>query len=208
MARYIGPTCKLSRRTGSDLGLKSGVKPISEKCKIDKLPGQWGDRKKRPSDFGIQLREKQKVKWMYGVMERQFRNTYKKAAKAKGATGENLLKFLECRLDNVVYRMGFGSTRAESRQLVRHKAIEINGKVVTIPSLLLREGDVLSVKKSARKQTRIESSLRLTMQNRDISNSWLDVDAEKMQGILKRYPDREELPADINMQLIVELFSK
>jgi len=208
MARYIGSTCKLSRRTGSDLSLKSGVKQIAEKCKIDKLPGQWGDKKKRPSDFGVQLREKQKVKWIYGVMERQFRNTYKKAAQAKGATGDNLLKFLECRLDNVTYRMGFGCTRAESRQLVRHKAIEINGKIATIPSMMLKEGDVLTIKQSAKKQTRIESSLRLAMQNGDMSNSWLDVDAEKMQGVLKRYPDRGELPADVNMQLIVELFSK
>lgn len=206
MARYIGPTCKLSRREGTDLFLKSGVRPLDSKCKPESTPGQQGMRRGRLSDYGVQLREKQKVRRIYGVLERQFRNYYKHAARRKGATGENLLQLLECRLDNVVYRMGFGATRAEARQLVAHKSILVNGQSVNIPSYQVAEGDVVAVKEKARKQLRIQSAMALS-ENRAPSE-WLEVDRTKMEGLFKAVPDRAELPSEINENLIVELYSK
>jgi small subunit ribosomal protein S4 len=206
MARYIGPKLKLSRREGTDLFLKSGVRPIDSKCKIDSPPGQHGARRGRMSDYAVQLREKQKVRRFYGVLEKQFRNYYKKAERLRGATGENLLRLLEARLDNVVYRMGFGSTRAESRQLVSHKAILVNGRKVNIPSYQVSPEDVVSVTEKSRAQLRVQSALQLASQRAPID--WVDVDATKMEGIFKRAPDRSELPPDINENLIVELYSK
>ncbi len=206
MARYIGPKLKLSRREGTDLFLKSGVRPIDSKCRIDSPPGQHGARRGRLSDYAVQLREKQKVRRFYGVLEKQFRNYYKKAERQKGATGENLLRLLESRLDNVVYRMGFGSTRAESRQLVSHKSILVNGKSVNIPSYQVSPEDVVSVTEKARAQLRIQSALQLAGQRAPID--WVDVDATKMEGVYKRVPDRSELPPEINENLIVELYSK
>lgn len=206
MARYLGPKLKLSRREGTDLFLKSGVRPIDSKCKIDHAPGQHGIRRGRLSDYAVQLREKQKVRRIYGVLEKQFRNYYKKADRKKGATGENLLMLLESRLDNVVYRMGYGSTRAESRQLVSHKAITVNGGLVNIASYQVRPEDVVAVAEKARGQLRVQSALQLASQRTPVE--WVDVDAEKMEGVFKRLPDREELPAEINENLIVELYSK
>ncbi|GAB1263617.1 30S ribosomal protein S4 [Aurantivibrio infirmus] len=206
MARYIGPRCKLSRREGTDLFLTSGVRPIDSKCKVETAPGQHGQRRGRLSDYGVQLREKQKVRRLYGVLEKQFRNYYKEAARQKGATGENLLKLLETRLDNVVYRMGFGSTRAESRQLVAHKAVLVNGRAVNIPSYHVQMGDVIAVREKAKKQLRIQSSLGVAAQRGEVE--WVDVNASKMEGTFKRVPDRIDLPAEINENLIVELYSK
>lgn len=206
MARYIGPTCKLSRREGTDLFLKSGVRPLESKCKAEAAPGQHGQRRGRLSDYGVQLREKQKVRRIYGVLEKQFRNYYKDAARIKGATGENLLKLLEGRLDNVVYRMGFGSTRAESRQLVSHKAILVNGKTVNIPSFQVSVGDVVSIREKSKNQLRIQNSLGIAGQRADVE--WVDVNTEKKEGVFKRVPDRADLPAEINENLIVELYSK
>jgi small subunit ribosomal protein S4 len=206
MARYIGPTCKLSRREGTDLFLKSGARALDSKCKIETAPGQHGQRRGRLSDYGVQLREKQKVRRIYGILEKQFRGYYKEAARQKGASGENLLKLLECRLDNVVYRMGFGSTRAESRQLVSHKAISVNGKTVNIASFQVAAGDVVSVREKAKKQLRIQSAINLAGQRSNVE--WVDVNAEKKEGVYKRIPDRTDLPADINENLIVELYSK
>ncbi|MET0067636.1 MAG: 30S ribosomal protein S4 [Candidatus Thiodiazotropha sp.] len=206
MARYIGPKCKLSRREGTDLFLKSRVRSLDSKCNMEKLPGQSGDRRRRVSDYGLQLREKQKVRRIYGIMEKQFRNYYKAAAQNKGATGENLLQLLETRLDNIVYRMGFGSTRAEARQLVSHKAIEVNGKIVNVPSFRVTAEDEISVREKAKKQLRIQSSIELQGQYGFVD--WLDVDAKAMKGKLKRIPDRSDLSAEINEQLVVELYSK
>lgn len=207
MARYIGPKCKLSRRQGMDLGLKSRARPIESKCKMDKPPGQHGDaRGRRLSDYALQLREKQKLRFIYGVLERQFRNYYKAAARHKGATGENLLQLLERRLDNVVYRMGFGSTRAEARQLVGHKAITVNGNVVNIPSYQVAPDDVIAVRERARKQVRIQDSLAIAEQLG--FPEWIDVDTKKMEGRFKSVPERADLPADINESLVVELYSK
>lgn len=206
MARYIGPRCKLSRREGTDLFLTSGVRPIDSKCKVETAPGQHGQRRGRLSDYGVQLREKQKVRRLYGVLEKQFRNYYKEAARLKGATGENLLKLLECRLDNVAYRMGFGSTRAEARQLVSHKSMLVNGQLVNIPSYQVKEGDVVSLREKAKKQLRVQNSLTIAGQRGDVE--WVDVDSTKMEGTFKRVPDREDLPAEINENLIVELYSK
>jgi len=206
MARYLGPKLKLSRREGTDLFLKSGVRAIESKCKIDTAPGQHGARRGRLSDYGVQLREKQKVRRMYGVLEKQFRNYYKEAARLKGNTGENLLQLLEQRLDNVVYRMGFASTRAEARQLVSHKAIVVNGKVVNIPSFNVKAEDVVAVREKAKKQARIVSALELADQRE--KPTWLEVDNTKMEGVFKRSPERTDLSADINEQLIVELYSK
>jgi small subunit ribosomal protein S4 len=206
MARYIGPKLKLARREGTDLFLKSGVRPIDSKCKIDTLPGQHGARRGRLSDYAVQLREKQKVRRIYGLLERQFRTYYKRAERLKGATGENLLRLLECRLDNVVYRMGFGSTRAEARQLVSHKGITVNGQLVNIPSFQVSENDVVAVTEKARAQLRIQAALQLAGQRGGVD--WVDVDAGKMSGVFKRYPDRGELAAEINESLIVELYSK
>ena len=206
MARYLGPKLKLSRREGTDLFLKSGVRPIDSKCKIDNAPGQHGARRGRLSDYAVQLREKQKVRRFYGVLEKQFRNYYKKADRQKGATGENLLLLLESRLDNVVYRMGFGSTRAESRQLVSHKGVLVNGKLVNIASFSVKPEDKLSLSESARQQQRVQSALQLASQRAEVS--WVDVDASSFEGVFKRAPDREELPTEINENLIVELYSK
>jgi small subunit ribosomal protein S4 len=206
MARYIGPTCKLSRREGTDLFLKSGARALDSKCKLETAPGQHGQRRGRLSDYGVQLREKQKVRRIYGILEKQFRGYYKEAARRKGASGENLLKLLESRLDNVVYRMGFGSTRSESRQLVSHKAISVNGKTVNIASYQVAAGDVVAVREKAKKQLRIQNAINLAGQRSNVE--WIDVNAEKKEGIYKRVPDRSDLPADINENLIVELYSK
>ncbi|WP_193075534.1 30S ribosomal protein S4 [Pseudomonas sp. FME51] len=206
MARYIGPKCKLSRREGTDLFLKSGVRALDSKCKLESPPGVHGQRRGRLSEYGTQLREKQKVRRIYGVLERQFSNYYKEAARLKGATGENLLQLLERRLDNVVYRMGFGSTRAESRQLVSHKAISVNGKTVNIASYLVSPGDVVAVREKAKNQLRIGGSLDLAAQRGQAE--WLEVDAAKKEGVFKSLPARSDLYADINENLIVELYSK
>ena len=206
MARYLGPKCKLSRREGTDLFLKSGVRPLESKCKLDVPPGGPSQRRQRLSDYGLQLREKQKLRRMYGVLERQFRNYYKKAAQRKGSTGENLLRLLEGRLDNVVYRMGFASTRAEARQLVSHKGIQVNGKVVNIPSLQLDAGDAVGVREKAKKQLRIQSAIEIAGQVG--LPDWVEVDAKKMAGVIKALPDREDILPDINENLVVELYSK
>ncbi|MBV7264467.1 30S ribosomal protein S4 [Photobacterium sp. WH24] len=206
MARYLGPKLKLSRREGTDLFLKSGVRAIDTKCKIDNAPGQHGARRGRLSDYGVQLREKQKVRRTYGVLEKQFRNYYKEAARLKGNTGENLLQLLEGRLDNVVYRMGFGATRAESRQLVSHKAILVNGQVVNIPSFQVAANDVVSIREKAKNQARIIAALEVATQ-RELP-TWVEVDSNKMEGTFKRLPERSDLSADINEHLIVELYSK
>jgi small subunit ribosomal protein S4 len=206
MARYLGPKLKLSRREGTDLFLKSGLRSIDSKCKLETAPGQHGARKGRLSDYGQQLREKQKVRRMYGILERQFSNYYKEAARQKGNTGENLFNLLESRLDNVIYRMGFGATRAEARQLVSHKAITVNGQVVNIPSFLVSPNDVVVIREKAQKQDRIKSSLQAAAQ-RELS-PWVEVSSEKFEGVFKRLPERSELSADINEQLIVELYSK
>jgi small subunit ribosomal protein S4 len=205
MARYLGPTCKLSRREGTDLYLKSGVRPLDSKCKIETAPGMHGVRRGRLSDYGVQLREKQKVRRMYGVLEKQFRGYYTEAARRKGATGENLLQLLESRLDNVVYRMGFGSTRAEARQLVSHKSILVNGSTVNIPSYQVKTDDVISIREKAKNQLRIKHALELAAQ-REVD--WVEVNNTKLEGTFKRVPDRADLPAEINENLIVELYSK
>lgn len=206
MARYLGPRCKLSRRERMDLSLTSGVRPLDTKCKLDTAPGQHGARRGRETEHGVQLREKQKVRRIYGILERQFENYFKKATRLKGSTGENLLKLLERRLDNVVYRMGFGSTRAEARQLVTHRCILVNGKIVNIPSYLLAPGDVVSVREGARTQLRIQSALTLSQARP--SCDWMEVDPTNFSGTFKGAPDRDRLPPDINEQLIVELYSK
>jgi small subunit ribosomal protein S4 len=206
MARYLGPKCKLSRREGTDLFLKSGVRSLEDKCKAETQPGQHGQRRGRLSDYGVQLREKQKVRRMYGILEKQFRSYYKEAARLKGATGENLLQLLESRLDNVVYRIGFGSTRAEARQLVSHKSVLVNGEVVNIPSYQVQEGDVVSIRGKAKEQLRIKSALDLAAARAPIE--WIDVNVSKLEGQFKQKPDRSELPAEINESLIVELYSK
>ena len=206
MARYIGPKCKLSRREGTDLFLKSGVRPLESKCKLETPPGGAPARRPRISDYGLQLREKQKLRRMYGILERQFRNYYKKAAGKKGSTGENLLRLLEGRLDNTVYRMGFASTRAEARQLVSHKGIQVNGSIVNIPSYQVNGGDVISVRERAKKQLRIKSSLEIAGQIG--FPEWVEVDADKMVGTLKTLPERDDILPDINENLVVELYSK
>ncbi|MDD1796290.1 30S ribosomal protein S4 [Enterovibrio makurazakiensis] len=206
MARYLGPKLKLSRREGTDLFLKSGVRAIDTKCKIDNAPGVHGARRGRLSEYGVQLREKQKVRRIYGVLEKQFRNYYQEAARIKGNTGENLLQLLEGRLDNVVYRMGFGATRAESRQLVSHKAILVNGKVVNVPSFKVTANDVVSIREKAKNQARIKAALEIAAQ-RELP-TWIEVDSNKMEGTFKRLPERSDLSADINEHLIVELYSK
>ena len=206
MARYTGPTCKLARREGVDLGLKSRARSLEPKCKMEKAPGQTQDRRRRISDYGLQLREKQKVRRIYGVMEKQFRNYYKAAAQQKGATGENLLQMLEQRLDNVVYRMGFGATRAEARQLIGHKGVLVNGKIVSIPSFTVTPEDEMEVREKAKKQLRVQGALALAEQYGFAD--WIDVDSKAFKGVFKRVPDRVDLPADINESLIVELYSK
>jgi len=208
MARYTGPTCKLARREGVDLGLKSPARGIESKCKLGQAPGQHGaGRRQRLSDYALQLREKQKVRRVYGILEKQFRNYYKAAAGQKGATGENLLRLLESRLDNVVYRMGFAVTRAQARQLVSHKSITVNGSIVNIPSFQVSPGDVIAIREKARNQLRVKEAITLS-QEMDLTAAWTEVDPTKMEGEFKAYPDRDELPADINENLIVELYSK
>ena len=206
MARYLGPKCKLMRREGTDLGLKSGVKSLEAKCNINAQPGQHGSKRSRLSDYGVQLRAKQMVRRMYGLLEGQFRRYYKEAARQKGSTGENLLHLLESRLDNVVYRLGLGATRAESRQLVTHKSITVNGKVLNVPSYQLQLGDVVSVREKSKTQLRIKNAMELAKQRAECD--WLEFDETKLEGIVKRLPDRSELPQEINEQLIVELYSK
>ena len=207
MARYLGPKAKLSRREGTDLFLKSARRPIGDKAKFDSKPGQHGRTSgTRTSDFGLQLREKQKVKRMYGVLERQFRRYFAEAERRKGNTGENLLTLLESRLDNVVYRMGFGSTRAEARQLVSHKGITVNGEVVNIASYLVKVGDTIAVRDKAKKQLRITDSVKLA-EGQGMPN-WVSVDASKLEGVFKKTPDRDEYGADIKEALIVELYSR
>ena len=208
MARYIGPKCKLMRREGVDLNLKSARRSLDTKCKIENVPGQHGSgaRKPRLSDYGMQLREKQKLRRTYGVLEKQFRNYYKEASRLKGSTGENLLQLLEARLDNVVYRMGFGSTRSEARQLVSHKAIQVNGKTVNIPSYMVKADDIVSVREKSRKQARINEAMALAEQGG--FPDWIDVNHSRFEGTFKALPMRSELPPDINESLVVELYSK
>jgi len=207
VARLLGPKAKLSRREGTDLFLKSARRAIADKAKFDSKPGQHGRTSgQRTSDFGLQLREKQKVKRMYGVMERQFRRYFEEADRRRGNTGANLLSILETRLDNVVYRMGFASTRAEARQLVSHKAILINGKAVNIPSMLVKTGDVISVREKSKKQVRITEALQLAGQIG--FPAWVEVNADKAEAVFKKVPDRDEFGSDINESLIVELYSR
>jgi len=207
MARYLGPKCKLSRREGTDLFLKSGIKPLENKCKLNTIPGsKVGSRRERLSNYGIQLREKQKLKRMYGVLEKQFRNYFKKASKIKGSTGENLLTLLECRLDNMVYRMGFAVTRAEARQLVSHKSISVNGSVVNIPSYQVSEDDEISISEKAKDQLRVKNAMNIATQL-GISE-WLSVDEKKLLGKVKSIPEREDILPDINENLVVEFYSK
>lgn len=208
MARYIGPTCKLSRREGVDLGLKSPARSLDSKCKLEQPPGQHGaSRHQRLSDYALQLREKQKVRRMYGILERQFRNYYKKAAQRKGATGENLLLMLESRLDTIVHRMGFAVTRAQARQMVSHRLIEVNGRAVNIPSYQVNAGDKVAVREKARNHLRIKEAVEVA-RDLDLVSPWLEVDAEKLTGVVKNLPERDDLPPDINENLIVELYSK
>ncbi|MBW8076295.1 30S ribosomal protein S4 [Metallibacterium scheffleri] len=209
MARYRGPTCKLARREGADLGLKSPARALDSKCNIETKPGQHGAavKRTRQSDFAVQMREKQKVKRIYGVLERQFSNYYTKASNQKGNTGENLLRLLETRLDNIVYRMGFAVTRAQARQLVAHKAITVNGKKVNVPSYAVRAGDTVALAEAARAQLRVQEAVTLA-DSMDLRPAWVDVDGKKLTGVIKTLPDRSDLPSDINESLIVELYSK
>ncbi|MEN1942199.1 30S ribosomal protein S4 [Luteimonas sp. MJ246] len=211
MARYIGPTCKLARREGADLSLKSPARALDSKCKLEQKPGQHGAgtgaRRSKLSDYALQLREKQKVKRIYGLLERQFRNYYKKASTTKGNTGENLLQLLETRLDNVVYRMGFAITRPAARQLVSHRGVTVNGKSVNLPSYQVKAGDAIALSEKAQKQMRVQEALTVSA-TMDLSPSWVEVDSKKFSGVFKAVPDRGDLPADINEALIVELYSK
>lgn len=206
MARYLGPTCKLSRREGTDLFLKSRGKSLEGKCKLDQRPGQHGTKRNRNSDYALQLRAKQRLRRIYGILEKQFRNYYKSADLKKGATGENLLNLLESRLDNVVYRMGFASTRAEARQLVSHKSIQVNGFSINIPSYQLVVGDVVSVREKSKKQQRIIDALTVAEQYG--FPTWVEVSSKSMTGTFNSLPDRVDLGSDINEQLVVELYSK
>jgi small subunit ribosomal protein S4 len=206
VARYLGPRCKLARREGSDLSLLSGVRALDSKCKLDTPPGVHGSRRGRETEYGVQLREKQKVRRIYGIMERQFRNYFQKAARLKGSTGENLLRLLESRLDNIVYRMGFGCTRAEARQLVSHCAITVNDKLVNVPSYQVTPGDIIAVKESKKKQLRVQSALALAQTR--AACGWVEVDSGEFKGTFKQSPDRADLPSDILEKLIVELYSK
>ena len=206
MAKYRGPKCKLSRREGTDLLLKSGVRDYKSKCKSEKQPGQHGDKRPRLSDYGVQLREKQKIRRLYGVLEKQFHKYYKMAARQKGATGENLMSILERRLDNVVYRMGFASTRAEGRQLVSHRSILVNDKIVNIASYLVEPGDVVAVRQKAKGQGRVQAAVALSEQRS--SCDWLTVDVSALKGTFATAPTLNDLSADINVNLVVELYSK
>ena len=209
MARYIGPTCKLARREGADLSLKSPARAIDSKCKLEQKPGQHGAvaKKGKLSDYATQLREKQKVKRIYGLLERQFRSYYTKASRKKGNTGENLLQLLETRLDNVVYRMGFAVTRPSARQLVSHRGVLVNGKPVNLPSYQVKAGDAITLSEKVQKQLRVQEALTVAEQH-DLTPSWIEVDSKKFAGVFKAVPDRADLPADINEALIVELYSK
>lgn len=208
MARYIGPSCKLARREGVDLSLKSPSRALDSKCKLDQKPGQHGAvRKAKLSDYATQLREKQKVKRIYGLLERQFRNYYKKASTKKGNTGENLLQLLETRLDNVVYRMGFAVTRPAARQLVSHRGVLVNGQSVNLASYRVKAGDAIQLTDKAKKQLKVQESLSISDQN-SLLPSWIDLDSAKFAGTFKAVPDRADLPSDINEALIVELYSK
>lgn len=206
MARYLGPKCRLSRREKTDLELKSGIRAVDSKCKFEKLPGQHWQRRARTTDFGVQLRMKQLIRRYYDVLERQFSRYYEAADRSKGSTGDNLLRLLEARLDNVVYRMGFASTRAEARQLVSHKAIKVNGNVVNIPSFQLSQGDVVEVVERSKQQLRIKAALELAQQR--AAMSWIDVDSKAMSGVYKEHADVSELPAVFKINLVVELYSK
>ena len=206
MARYIGPKSKLSRREGRDLLLKSGIRSYESKCRSETIPGQHGRRRGRLSDYGIQLREKQKVRRIYGVMEKQFRNYYKQAARKKGVTGTNLLQYLEGRLDNVVYRLGFASTRSEARQLVSHKAVKVNESVVNIPSYQVSVGDTVSLTDKSKNQDRVKQALEISASRPDFD--WLKVDKNDSSGVYNAVPERDQLDSDINENLIVELYSK
>ena len=206
MARYLGPTCKLSRREGTDLFLKSRGKSLEGKCKLEQRPGQHGTARTRNSDYALQLRAKQRIRRIYGVLEKQFRNYYKAAALQKGATGENLLNLLETRLDNVVYRMGFASTRAEARQLVSHKSIVVNGQLTNIPSYQVQAGDEIKIREKAKKQQRIVDAL--TVADQYGFPVWIEVNAKEMSGTFKSLPERADLGSDMNEQLVVELYSK
>ena len=206
MAKYIGPKCKLSRRVGADLMLKGRGRSLETKCKLETPPGQHGARKQRPSDYALQLREKQKLKQMYGVLERQFRNYYLKASRKKGSTGLLLLQMLETRLDNAVYRMGFAATRSEARQLVSHKAIAVNGKTVNMPSYTVNPGDTVEIREKARAQTRIAQALSVAAQIG--FPDWMEVDEKGLKGKFKAVPEREQMLPDINENLVVELYSK
>ena len=206
MARYRGPTCKLARRLGTDLQLKSGIRALDSKCKLATPPGMHGAKRGRLSEFGVLFRQKQLNRRTYGILEKQFRLYYAKASKRKGITGENLLKLLECRLDNVVYRMGFASTRAEARQLVSHRSVKVNGNIVNIPSYQVEAGDVIELKEKSKAQTRIQAALELAKQKPQ--PAWIDVDSTKLQGIVKLIPERSELPLEFNENLVVEYYSK
>ena len=207
MAKYTGPKCKLARREGTDLFLKSGVKPLESKCKFQVPPGGIkGERKQRLSDYGLQLREKQKLRRMYGVLERQFANYYTEASRRTGSSGENLLKLLECRLDNVVYRMGFAATRSEARQLVSHKAIQVNGEAVTIASYQVKAGDTVQVREKSRNQLRVQSALSVAAQVG--FPEWLEMNEKEFRGVFKTAPARDDVLPDINENLVVELYSK
>lgn len=206
MARYIGPKCRLSRREKTDLQLKSGIRSIDSKCNLERSPGQHWQRRVRVTDYGLQLRMKQLIRRYYGVMEKQFRNYYKAANQGKGATGDNLLVLLESRLDNVVYRMGYASTRAEARQLVSHKAIKVNGQKVNIPAYQVQPGDVVEVGEKAKGQLRINAALELAGQRPTCE--WVEVDAKAKSGTFKRHPEATELPTEFKVNLVVELYSK
>lgn len=206
MAKYLGPKCRLLRREKTDLQLKSGIRAIDSKCKLDRTPGMHWQRRGRTTDYGVQLRMKQLMKRYYGILERQFRNYYLKADRLKGSTGNNLLRLLETRLDNVVYRMGFAATRAEARQLIGHKAILVNQEAVNIPSFVVKPGDVVEVRSRAKNQLRIKAALDLAQQRAVVT--WIDIDAKKMSGTFKDYPDVTELPAEFKVNLVVEHYSK
>ncbi|VCU69179.1 30S ribosomal protein S4 [Pigmentiphaga humi] len=207
MARYIGPKCKLSRREGTDLFLKSARRSLDSKCKLESKPGQHGRTSgARTSDYGLQLREKQKLKRMYGILEKQFRKYFEEADRRKGNTGENLIQLLESRLDNVVYRMGFGSTRAEARQLVSHKALMLNGHTANVPSIIVKAGDVIAIREKAKKQARIQESLQLASSQG--MPQWVSVDQTKLEGTFKQAPDRADVARDVNESMVVELYSR
>lgn len=206
MAKYTGPTCKLARREGVDLSLKSGIRALDSKCKLDVAPGQHGAKRGRLSTYGVMMREKQKLRRIYGILERQFSRIFKMAAKLRGSTGDNLMRLLETRLDNVVYRMGFASTRAEARQLVNHRGISVNGKTVNIPSYVVSAGDVIEVREKAKKQLRVQAALEAAQQIGFVD--WIDVDVKGVKGTVKRLPEADDVKLGVNPNLVVELYSR